>query len=69
MPDTTMTSTEFWRHIARARRAAEKGIVFVTERGRPAYVLLTAARYEELLSGLTAGRGVGRQTEAIPSSA
>ncbi len=49
MPVTTMTSREFNQDSGRAKRAAEKGPVFITDRGEPAHVLLTVAAYEALV--------------------
>lgn len=48
MTITTMTSREFNQDASRAKRAAEAGPVFITDRGRPAHVLLTAADYQAL---------------------
>ena len=47
-----MTSREFNQDASRAKRAAEAGPVFITDRGRPAHVLLTADAYQAL-----AGKG------------
>ena len=44
MAITTLSGREFNQDIARAKRAAEKGPVVITDRGEPAFVLL---RYEE----------------------
>ena len=44
----TLTSREFNQDTARAKRAANDGPVFITDRGRRAYVLLTNAEYERL---------------------
>jgi prevent-host-death family protein len=49
MPVTTMTSREFNQDASRAKRAAESGPVFITDRGRPAHVLLTADQYQSLV--------------------
>ncbi len=49
MPVTTMTSREFNQDSGRAKRAAEQGPVFITDRGEPAHVLLTVAAYEALV--------------------
>ncbi len=46
---TTMTSREFNQDASRAKRAAEAGPVFITNRGAPAHVLLTVAAYEALV--------------------
>ena len=49
MPVTTMTSREFNQDAGRAKRAAKAGPVFITDRGRPAHVLLTAEQYQALV--------------------
>ena len=49
MPKTTMTSREFNQDTGRAKKAAEKGPVIITDRGRPSHVLLTFKAYERLL--------------------
>lgn len=41
MAITTLTSREFNQDRGRAKRAAAEGPVFVTDRGRPALVLVT----------------------------
>jgi prevent-host-death family protein len=48
MAITTMTSREFNQDASRAKRAAEAGPVFITDRGRPAHVLLSVAAYQAL---------------------
>jgi len=45
---TTLTSRELNQDIGRAKREARKGPVFITDRGRPAHVLLTIEDYERL---------------------
>ena len=45
---TTMTSREFNQQTSRAKSAADKGPVVVTDRGQPAYVLLNYAEYARL---------------------
>ena len=47
---TTMTSREFKQNTGRAKHAARRGPVFITDRGRPAYVFLTIEEYKELAS-------------------
>jgi PHD/YefM family antitoxin component YafN of YafNO toxin-antitoxin module len=44
-----MSSREFNQDTSRAKRAAADGPVFITDRGKPAHVLLTFAAYQELL--------------------
>jgi prevent-host-death family protein len=43
-----MTSREFNQDAGRAKRAALDGPVFITDRGKPAHVLLTIADYTKL---------------------
>ena len=45
---TTMTSREFNQDAGRAKRAALDGPVFITDRGKPAHVLLTIDDYKKL---------------------
>jgi prevent-host-death family protein len=44
----TFTSREFNQDTARAKRAAETGPVFITDRGKPAYVLMSIEEYQRL---------------------
>lgn len=48
MPITTLTSREFNQDASGAKRAARKGPVIITDRGRPAHVLLTIEAYQKL---------------------
>lgn len=48
MPITTMTSREFNQDLSKAKRAAQKGPVMVTDRGKPALVLLSVNEYEKI---------------------
>ncbi|WP_293663087.1 type II toxin-antitoxin system prevent-host-death family antitoxin [Rhodoferax sp. OV413] len=41
----TFSSRDFTRDVSSAKRAAAKGPVFITDRGRPAYALLTIDDY------------------------
>lgn len=45
---TTISSREFNQDVSQAKRAAESGPVFITDRGRPAYVLLRHEAYQRL---------------------
>lgn len=51
MSITAMTSREFNQDTGRAKKAAEKGPVFITDRGRPAHVLLGIEEYRRLAGG------------------
>ena len=44
----TITSREFNQDVSRAKRDALKGPVFITDRGRPAHVLLTIEDYQKI---------------------
>jgi prevent-host-death family protein len=48
MSTTTLSAREFNQDVSKAKRAAEAGPVFITDRGRPAHVLLTFADYQRL---------------------
>lgn len=45
---TTLSSREFNQDAARAKRAAKDGPVFITDRGKPALVLLSIDEYRRL---------------------
>jgi len=49
MAITRLSSREFNQNTSRAKRAAKRGPVFITDRGRPSHVLLTAEEYEKLI--------------------
>ncbi len=48
MSYTTISSREFNQHISKAKKAAKNGPVFITDRGRPAHVLLSIKDYRNL---------------------
>ncbi len=48
MAITTLSSREFNQDTSGAKRAAKEGPVFITDRGVPAYVLLTIEDYRKL---------------------
>jgi len=56
MTVTTLSSREFNQDTSGAKRAAEGGPVFITDRGKPAHVLLSIAEYQRL---------VGKQTSIV----
>lgn len=65
MTVTTISSREFNQDVSQAKRAAEAGPVVITDRGRPAYVLLRHEAYRRLV-----GKGAGiRQLLDQPESA
>ena len=51
MAITKLSSREFNQDTSRAKRAAKRGPVFITDRGRPSHVLLTAEEYQRLSGG------------------
>lgn len=53
---TTLSSREFNQDTSGAKRAAEHGPVVITDRGKPAHVLLSIEDYQRL---------VGRQTSIV----
>ncbi len=59
MTITTVTSRGLNQDVARAKKAAKIGPVFITDRGKPAHVLLSIEDYRRLV-------GQGRSlTEAL----
>ncbi len=48
MSITTLSSRELNQDIGRAKRAALEGPVFITDRGKPAHVLLSIEEYRRL---------------------
>lgn len=48
MAITTLSSREFNHDAGRAKKAARRGPVFITDRGRPSHVLLSIEEYEKI---------------------
>lgn len=48
MPVTTLTSREFNQDTSGAKKAARRGPVFITDRGRLAHVLISIEEYQRL---------------------
>jgi len=48
MAITTLSSRELNQDVTRAKKAARSGPVFITDRGRPAHVLLSFEDYQRL---------------------
>ena len=51
MSITTLSSREFNQDTSAAKKAAKNGPVFITDRSRPAHVLLTIEDYQKLTGG------------------
>ena len=48
MPITIVSSREFNQDLSRAKRATKDGPVFITDRGKPAHVLLSIEEYQQV---------------------
>ncbi|MBN3830479.1 type II toxin-antitoxin system Phd/YefM family antitoxin [Burkholderia sp. Ac-20344] len=48
MTITTLSSRELNQDVTKAKKAAKDGPVFITDRGRPAHVLLSFEEYQRL---------------------
>ena len=64
MTITTLSSRQFNQDASKAKKAAKAGPVFITDRGRPAHVLLTFAEYKKI----TGGRAKIADLLAMPGS-
>jgi prevent-host-death family protein len=53
MTITTLSSRQFNQDASKAKKAAKAGPVFITDRGRPAHVLLTFDEYKKITGGRT----------------
>ena len=51
MTITTLSSREFNQDTGRAKKAASDGPVFITDRGKPAHVLLSIEEYRRITGG------------------
>lgn len=51
MTITTLSSRQFNQDASKAKKAAKAGPVFITDRGRPAHVLLTFDEYKKITGG------------------
>ena len=46
---STLSSREFNQDTGKAKKASEAGPVFITDRGKPAHVLMTFSDYQRVL--------------------
>lgn len=51
MTVTTLSSRQFNQDTSGAKKAARNGPVFITDRGKPAHVLLTIEDYQRMSAG------------------
>lgn len=49
MTITTLSSRELNQDVTKAKKAANNGPVFITDRGKPAHVLLSIEEYQRLV--------------------
>jgi prevent-host-death family protein len=74
MTITTLTSREFNQGASEAKRAANNGPVFITDRGRPAHVLMSIELYQSItgshkkIADLLAMPGIADVDFEIPRS-
>ena len=65
MPITTISSREFNQDASRAKKAANLGPVFITDRGHPAHVLLSIEDYRKLTGNrMTVADAVAQASKA-----
>ena len=58
----TISSREFNQDTSAAKKASQLGPVFITDRGKPAHVLLSIQDYEKLLGNqLSLAQAVGQR--------
>ena len=53
MPVTSFSSRQFNHDLGTVKKAANTGPVFITDRGRPAHVLMTYADYKKMTDTTT----------------
>jgi PHD/YefM family antitoxin component YafN of YafNO toxin-antitoxin module len=64
-PDAVFTSRAFNQDTAGAKRAARKGPVIVTDRGKPAYVLVSIEEFRRLEQRHRPGRKSGSLADVL----
>jgi prevent-host-death family protein len=73
MTITTLSGRELNQDLGRAKRAASKGPVIITDRGKPSHVLLSFEEYKRLtgkmrtLGDLLAAPGAGEVELPLPA--
>lgn len=65
MTITTLSSRDFNQDVGRAKKAAANGPVIITDRGRPAHVLMTFEEFRKVRGG----RKMSLLESLIPSNA
>ena len=67
-PIHTVPSRDFARDIGHAKRLAAQGPVFVTDRGKPAYALLTIEDYHRLAGTQAPARSLLDVMDSLPAT-
>ena len=68
-PVATFSSREFAHDLARVKRAAHEGPVFITDRGRPTYALMVIDDFQRLAGGGQTGQSLLEVMDGLPSTA
>jgi prevent-host-death family protein len=68
-PSATFSSREFAHELARVKRAALEGPVFITDRGKPTYALMAIEDFRKLSGGDWPGRSLLDVMDKLPSTA
>jgi len=68
-PVATFSSREFAHDLARVKRAAHEGPVFITDRGRPTYALMLVDEFHRLATPNGAPRSLLDVMDSLPSTA
>lgn len=68
-PAATFSAHEFAHDLGRVKRAAREGPVFITDRGRPAYALVTIEEFHRLANFGSPGRSLLDVMDSLPVTA
>jgi prevent-host-death family protein len=67
-PVATFSSREFAHDLARVKRAAHEGPVFITDRGRPTYALMMIDDFHRLTGSEQAPRSLLDVMDSLPAT-
>ena len=67
-PVATFSSREFAHDLGRVKRAAQAGPVFITDRGRPTYALVTIEEFHRLSGAGAPGRSLLDVMDSLPAT-
>lgn len=68
-PVATFSSREFAHDLARVKRAAHAGPVFITDRGRPTYALMMIDDFQKLAASEQPGASLLEMMDKLPNTA